>query len=63
MAFRFGISWQSNMNKQQALQFLAQVAQDFMNTLPASAKEPFRQAAQQAINAIEKPDAPKAQEP
>lgn len=51
------------MTKQQAIQFLAQVAQDFMNTLPASAKEPFRQAAQQAINAAEQPDPPKTDQP
>jgi hypothetical protein len=47
------------MNKQQAIQFLAQVAQDFLNTLPPSAKEGFRQHAQQAITALEKPDPPK----
>ena len=47
-----------NMTKPQALQFLAQVAQDFLNTLPPSAKEGFRQHAQQAIAALEKPDAP-----
>lgn len=51
------------MNKQQALQFLAQIAQDFLNTLPVSAREPFRQAAQQAINEIEKPDPPKEPAP
>ncbi len=49
------------MTKQQAIQFLAQIAQDFMNTLPASAKEPFRQAAQQAINTVEQPDPPKTE--
>lgn len=46
------------MTKQQALQFLAQVAQDFLSTLPPSAKEGFRNVAQQAIAALEKPDAP-----
>ena len=46
------------MDKPTALQFLAQVAQDFLNTLPPSAKEGFRQHAQQAIAALEKPDAP-----
>lgn len=51
------------MDKKQAIQFLAQVASDFLATLPASAKEPFRQAAQLAINELEKPDQPKATEP
>ena len=46
------------MNKPQALQFLAQVASDFLNTLPPSAKEAFRQVAQQAIATLEKQDAP-----
>lgn len=47
------------MDKKTALQFLAQVAQDFLNTLPPSAKEGFRQLAQQAIQALEQPDPPK----
>ena len=42
------------MNKSKALQFLAQVAQDFMNTLPPSARGPFQKSAQEAITAIEK---------
>ncbi len=46
------------MTKPQALQFLAQVAQDFLNTLPPSAREGFRKEAQQAIEELQKPDAP-----
>ena len=46
------------MTKPQALQFLAQVAQDFLGTLPPSAKEGFRQMAQQAITELQKQDAP-----
>jgi hypothetical protein len=46
------------MTKLQALQFITQVANDFLATLPPSAKEGFRQHAQQAIAALEKPDAP-----
>ncbi len=44
------------MSKQEALQFLAQVAQDFLATIPISVREPFRQAAQQAIDELRKPD-------
>lgn len=47
------------MSKEQALQFLAQVAQDFLNTLPASAREGFRIQAQAAIDELRKPDPPK----
>lgn len=50
------------MNKTQALQFIAQVASDFLNTLPVSAREPFRQQAQQAIDALEKSEAPPVSE-
>ena len=46
------------MTKLQALQFITQVANDFLVTLPPSAKEGFRQHAQQAIAVLEKPDAP-----
>ncbi len=46
------------MTKLQALQFITQVANDFLATLPPSAKEGFRQHAQQAIAALEKPDDP-----
>jgi hypothetical protein len=52
-----------NMDKNAALQFLAQVAQDFLNTLPPSAKEGFRQHAQQAITALQQPDPPPKAEP
>ena len=48
------------MNKSQALQFLAQVAQDFLNTLPLSAREAFRDAAQKAITELQKPEEPPA---
>jgi hypothetical protein len=51
------------MNKTQAIQFLAQVASDFLNTLPPSAKGPFQQVAQEAIKVLEKPDPPKADQP
>lgn len=51
------------MNKQQALQFFIQVANDFLNTLPPSAKAPFQQVAQQAITALEKSDPPKVDAP
>jgi hypothetical protein len=51
------------MTKPEALQFLAQVAQDFLNTLPPSAKEGFRQHAQQAITALQQPDPPPKAEP
>ena len=47
-----------NMTKPEALQFLAQVAQDFIATLPQSAKEVFRQQAQQALNELMKQDPP-----
>lgn len=46
------------MPKQQALQFLAQVAQDFLNTLPLSARESFQRTAQDALNTMAK-DEPK----
>ena len=46
------------MTKLQALQFITQVANDFLATLPPSAKEGFRQHAEQAIAALGKPDAP-----
>lgn len=46
------------MTKLEALQFLAQVATDFLATLPPSAKVGFQQLAQQAIKAIEAKEAP-----
>ncbi len=46
------------MTKQQALKFLTQVAQDFIATLPMSARESFRREAQDAINALLKTDDP-----
>lgn len=42
------------MNKQQALQFIAQALEDFKRQLPPSAQGPFHQMAQQAINELEK---------
>lgn len=51
------------MTKQQALQFLAQVAQDLLNTLPPSAKEGFRHIAQQAVDALREPEQPPKAEP
>lgn len=44
------------MTKPEALQFLAQVATDFMATLPPSAKPGFQQIAQQAIKVLEAPE-------
>jgi len=46
------------MTKQQALQFIAAALQDFLATLPPSARAPFQAQAQAAINEIEKPAAP-----
>ena len=43
------------MNKQQALELVAQALQDFLNTLPVSAKIPSSQAFQQALNVLEEP--------
>ncbi len=42
------------MNKEQALQYLAQLAQDFINTLPLSARNATTQMANIAINELKK---------
>lgn len=42
-----------NDKQKEALNYLAQLANDFINTLPASAKGPTMQMAQQAINVLE----------
>ncbi len=51
------------MTKPEAIQFLAQVAQDFLAQLPLSTREPFRQAAQQAINELNRIDQPAEPKP
>jgi hypothetical protein len=47
------------MTKPEALQFLAQVATDFLASLPPSAKPGFQQIAQQAIKTLEASETPK----
>ena len=46
------------MTKPQALQFLAQVAQDFLAKLDKSVQPGFQRDAQEAINVLMKPDEP-----
>ncbi len=46
------------MNKVQAIQFLAQVAQDFLAKLDQSVRPGFQRDAQEAINVLMKPDEP-----
>ena len=47
------------MDKPQALQFLAQLAQDFINSLPPSARVAVQKEAQIALNTLqEKPPEP-----
>jgi len=50
------------MTKPEALQFLAQVATDFLLTLPPSAKVGFQQLAQQAIKELEAKEVPPVSE-
>ena len=40
------------MTPEQAHQFLTQIAQDFINTLPMSARQATAQAAQAALDAL-----------
>jgi hypothetical protein len=45
------------MDKSQAIQYLAQIAQDFIKSLPPSSQGPVTQAARAAIDVLTKEDA------
>lgn len=45
------------MTREEALQILAQIANDFLQTLPPSAKTALGKAAQEAINKLQEKEA------